>query len=67
MTSNQEVIQAHAAAAVAAGQNLINTAAEHGPRSPQTQQAASAASYAADLAEAAGCTPADYANARNPR
>ncbi|QGZ53345.1 hypothetical protein GPZ77_34510 (plasmid) [Streptomyces sp. QHH-9511] len=57
--------QTAAAAAVAAGQNLVNTVAQHGLTSPETQQATNAAAVALDTAEAAGCTRDDYANARN--
>ncbi|MFB7592356.1 hypothetical protein [Streptomyces sp. NPDC056169] len=65
MTSKQDVIQATAAAAVAAGQHLVAVAAQHGLNSPQAQQAAVHVNQVLDTAQAAGCTPADYANARN--
>ncbi|WP_329126077.1 hypothetical protein [Streptomyces sp. NBC_01353] len=67
MTSKQDVTAAAAAAAVAAGEHLVNVAAQYGPDAPETQQTSAYTDRVVDMAESVGCTSADYENARNTR
>ncbi|MFJ6994775.1 hypothetical protein [Streptomyces sp. NPDC003090] len=61
MTSKQHL----AALAVNLGREMVRVGTEYGIDSDAAQHAAHLADKAARAAEAAGCTPADYARARH--